>query len=47
MTQYRIFSTADALNLSVIVNKYLEQGWEVYGDPFFANETFCQAMTKK
>jgi hypothetical protein len=47
MTQYRIFSTADTLNLSVIVNKYLEQGWEVYGDPFFANESFCQAMTKK
>jgi len=47
MKEYRIMSTTSAENLSEIVSKYLQQGWELYGDPFSKDSTYCQAMIKK
>ena len=47
MTEYRIMTTNDATTLGAIVTKYLEQGWEIHGSPFYANGMYCQSMTKK
>jgi hypothetical protein len=47
MKEYRIISTNTADQLSEVVNKYFQQGWELYGDPFVKEGIFCQAMVKK
>ena len=47
MIEYRIISTDKSDNFAEVVTKYLQQGWELWGDPFFANGNYCQAMTKK
>jgi hypothetical protein len=47
MKEYRIISTDKSDNFSEIVTKYLQQGWELHGDPFIADGNFCQAITKK
>jgi hypothetical protein len=47
MSEFRILSTSAAENLNDVVTKYLQQGWELYGDPFFGNGNYCQAITKK
>jgi hypothetical protein len=47
MIEYRIISTDKSDNFSEIVTKYIQQVWELHGDPFFANGAFCQAITKK
>jgi hypothetical protein len=47
MKEYKIMTTNSASNLSEVVTKYLQQGWELYGDPFSRDGTYCQAMIKK
>lgn len=47
MKEYKILSTTGTDNLSEIVSKYLQQGWELYGDPFSKEGNYCQAMIKK
>jgi hypothetical protein len=47
MNEYRILSTTTADNLSEVVTKYLQQGWELWGDPFIKEGVYCQAITKK
>ena len=47
MIEYRILSTMTADNLSEVVTKYLQQGWELWGDPFIKEGNICQAITKK
>jgi hypothetical protein len=47
MSEFRVISTVSLENFSEVVTKYLQQGWELWGDPFLANGNFCQAITKK
>ena len=47
MSEFRIISTDKSDKFSEVITKYLQQGWELWGDPFFANGNFYQAMTKK
>ena len=47
--RYRLISASTAADLSREVNKELEEGWTLYGDPSMTcdqNENFyCQAVT--
>jgi hypothetical protein len=45
--EYRVISTDKSDNFAEVVTKYLQQGWELYGDPFYASGNFCQALIRK
>lgn len=47
MSEFKVISTGATDNFSEVVTKYLQQGWELWGDPFYANGNYCQAMIKK
>lgn len=53
MVKYQLLKDDNRNRLVMAVNDYLENGWRLYGDPFYAQsddarvygEFFCQAVT--
>lgn len=48
IVEYRMLSEYTANTLTMRVNHWIEQGFQPYGQPFYAddNKLFCQAMVK-
>jgi hypothetical protein len=46
---YKTYQTVMATTpqqFDTAVTKLLNEGWQLYGDPYFADRHFCQALIK-
>lgn len=46
IVEYKMLSEYTANTLTMRVNSWIEQGFQPYGQPFYADKLFCQAMVK-
>lgn len=44
MTMYKTIFSSDILELDTQIEKYLNQGWKLYGNTFIANSVAFQGM---